>query len=316
VARRRKGRPVDGILVVDKPAGMTSNACLQRVKRALFAAKAGHTGSLDPLATGVLPLCFGEATKLSRFLLDADKCYTSTFVLGVTTASGDADGEQLEAQDASALTLQQVEQALAHFRGEVEQIPSMYSAIKHQGKPLYQLARAGLEVERKPRKVTIHSLNIVDFKPGRRAELCISVRCSKGTYVRSLAEDLGRMLGCGAHVRALRRTQSGPFSLEHSVSLERVEALAAERQFEALNDLLLPVDSGLDDMPTVILPEHSGYYLRQGQPVLAANMPSAGFVRIVEDTGEFLGVGEIIDDGRLAPRRLMVASDTSKTTHL
>jgi tRNA pseudouridine55 synthase len=316
VARRRKGRLVDGVLVLDKPAGMTSNACLQRVKNALYAAKAGHTGSLDPLATGVLPLCFGEATKLSRFLLEADKSYISTFVLGVATATGDADGEILASSDASAITLQQLEQALAGFRGEIEQVPSMYSAIKHQGKPLYQLARAGVEVERKVRRVTIYSLELLDFKAGRQAELRVSVRCSKGTYVRSLAEDLGQMLGCGAHVGALRRTQSGPFGIEQCVSLEQLEKLAAERQFEALNGLLLPVDSGLSGMPTVVLPDDSSYYLRQGQPVLASNMPSAGMVRIVEDTGEFLGVGEITDDGMLAPRRLMVTAGASKAAHL
>ncbi len=316
MARRRKGRPVDGVLVLDKPAGMTSNACLQRAKNALYAAKAGHTGSLDPLATGVLPLCFGEATKLSRFLLDADKSYTSTFVLGVVTATGDADGEILKSSDASAITLQQLEQALVGFRGEIEQIPSMYSAIKHQGTPLYRLARAGVEVERKVRRVNIYSLELLDFKAGGKAELSVSVRCSKGTYVRSLAEDLGHTLGCGAHVAALRRTQSGPFGIDQCVSLEQLEELAAERQFETLNGLLLPVDSGLVGMPTVVLPEDSSFYLRQGQPVLAPNMPTAGMVRIVEDTGEFLGVGEITDDGMLAPRRLMVTNGASKAAHL
>lgn len=316
MARRRKGRPIDGVLLVDKPAGMTSNACLQRAKNALYAAKAGHTGSLDPLATGVLPLCFGEATKLSRFLLDADKSYTSTFVLGETTTTGDADGEILASTDSSAVTREQLEQALVNFRGEIEQIPSMYSAIKHQGKPLYQLARAGVEVERKVRRVTIFSFDILDFTAGERAQLEVSVRCSKGTYVRSLAEDLGQLLGCGAHVGSLRRTQSGPFSIEQCVSLEQIESLAGERKFDELNGLLLPVDSGLEGMATVVLPEASSYYLRQGQPVLASNMPTAGFVRIVEDSGEFLGVGEIMDDGRLAPRRLMVTTDASKAAHL
>lgn len=316
MARRRRGRPIDGVLVVDKPAGITSNGCLQRAKNALYAAKAGHTGSLDPLATGVLPLCFGEATKLSRFLLDADKSYTSTFVLGVTTNTGDADGEQLSVDDASALTRAQVERALEQFRGEIEQIPSMYSAIKHQGKPLYKLAREGIEVERKPRRVTIHTLELLDFQPGRQARLDVSVSCSKGTYVRSLAEDLGQVLGCGAHVSALRRTGSGPFGLDQCVSLETIEALAEAREFDELNGLLLPVDSVLVDMPTVVLPQDSGYYIRQGQPVLAPNMPTAGFVRIVEDNGEFLGVGEIIDDGRLAPRRLMASPGSMKTAHL
>jgi tRNA pseudouridine55 synthase len=316
VARRRKGRPIDGVLLVDKPAGMTSNACLQRAKNALYAAKAGHTGSLDPLATGVLPLCFGEATKLSRFLLDADKSYTSTFVLGETTTTGDADGEILAHTDASGITWEQLEQAVSGFRGEIEQIPSMYSAIKHEGKPLYQLAREGIEVERKVRRVSIFSYEILDFTAGKRAQLKVSVRCSKGTYVRSLAEDLGQLLGCGAHVGALRRTRSGPFGIDQCVSLEQVESLAGERKFEELNGLLLAVDSGLEGMATVVLPEASSYYLQQGQPVLASNMPTAGFVRIVQDSGEFLGVGEIMDDGRLAPRRLMVTCDTSKIARL
>lgn len=302
--------------MVDKPAGITSNACLQRAKQALYAAKAGHTGSLDPLATGVLPLCFGEATKLSRFLLEADKAYTSTFILGVKTETGDADGEQVDSSDASAVTRAAVEQALVPFRGEIEQVPSMYSAIKHQGKPLYQLAREGIEVERVARRVTIHQLDLLGFEPGVQAKVTVAVRCSKGTYIRSLAEDLGQALGCGAHVAELRRTQSGPFSLEQGVSLERVETLAQAREFEALNALLLPVDSGLAELPTVVLPEDSGYYLRQGQPVLASNMPTAGFVRILEDNGEFLGVGEIIDDGRLAPRRLVSSGGTSKATPL
>ena len=316
MARRRKGRPIDGLLLVDKPAGMTSNACLQRAKTAFYAAKAGHTGSLDPLATGVLPLCFGEATKLSRFLLDADKSYTSTFVLGETTATGDADGDSLVSVDASCVTRQQLEQAVSRFCGEIEQVPSMYSAIKHQGKPLYQLAREGIEVERKTRRVRIFNYDILEFTPGLRAQVKVNIRCSKGTYVRSLAEDLGQMLGCGAHVAALRRTRSGPFGIEQCVSLEEVESLAGERKFEQLNGMLQAVDSGLEDMATGVLPEASSYYLRQGQPVLASNMPTAGFVRIVQDSGEFLGVGEIMDDGRLAPRRLMVTSGSSKTTRL
>jgi tRNA pseudouridine55 synthase len=317
VARRRKGNEIDGILVVDKPAGMTSNGCLQRAKKAFFAAKAGHTGSLDPLATGVLPLCFGEATKLSRFLLDADKCYSSTFVLGETTNTGDADGELLATLDASDVSLAQIEQALVDFRGEIEQVPSMFSALKHEGQPLYKLARAGIEVERKVRQVTIYSLEIAEFIPGERAQLRVDVHCSKGTYIRSIAEDLGQVLGCGAHVSVLRRTRSGPFSLAQSVSLARVQQLAEQQEIDQLKELLLPVDSGLVGMPTIELPETSSYYLRQGQAVLASHAPTSGFVRIVEqDTREFLGVGEMLDDGRLAPRRLMVASQPLIAAHL
>ena len=200
MARQRRGRPLDGILVLDKPAGVSSNRALQMVKRLYGAAKAGHTGSLDPLATGVLPLCFGEATKFSQFLLDADKAYESTFVLGVATATGDAEGEVLETLDAAAVTAADVAAALAGFRGEIEQVPSMYSALKHHGQPLYKLARRGEEVERKARRVVIRKLELRDFRGGALPEVDVYLECSKGTYVRSIAEDLGRMLACGAHV--------------------------------------------------------------------------------------------------------------------
>lgn len=307
MGRRRSGRPIDGVLVIDKPAGLTSNAALQVAKAALYAAKAGHTGSLDPLATGVLPLCFGEATKFSQFLLDADKSYISTFVLGVTTSTGDADGEVLETRDASLVDRTALVAVLEAFRGEIEQIPSMYSAIKHRGRPLYELARDGFEVERSARRVTIHALDLLAFEHGPRAVAEVAVRCSKGTYVRSLAEDIGQRLGCGAHVAQLRRTAAGPFTLEHCVVLDRVEQLAAERCFAELNELLRPIDSGLVAMPEVRLPEVSAFYFNQGQPVLVPNAPLTGLVRARLDSGEFLGVGEIIDDGRLAPRRLVVA---------
>lgn len=312
MARRRKGRPVNGILLVDKPAGMTSNGVLQQAKRALFAAKAGHTGSLDPLATGVLPLCFGEATKFSQFLLDADKEYTATVTLGATTTTGDADGEVVEEKDASSVTEAQIAALLPDFTGDIEQVPSMYSALKHEGKPLYELARQGIEVERKRRTIHIFELELLGFKPGAKAELDIRVRCSKGTYIRSLAEDIGQALGCGGHVAVLRRTASGPFGIDQCVSLDEVEALAETKDFEALNGLLLPVDSGLQDLPAVELPEDSGFYLRQGQPVMVPNSPTEGIVRVATETGEFLGIGEIMDDGRLAPRRLVVPTDNQK----
>ena len=306
MARRRKGRPVNGILVLDKPAGVSSNRALQTVKHLYFAAKAGHTGSLDPLATGVLPLCFGEATKFSRFLLEADKAYTSTFVLGVQTASSDAEGEILATQDASHITEAQVTEALQHFRGEIEQVPSMYSAIKHQGKPLYKLARAGLEVERSARRVTVYELELLAFRPGERAEVDVYLSCSKGTYVRSVAEDLGRVLGCGAHVSALRRTRAGPFSADDMVSMATLEALKANEAVAEMDALLRPMDYALGALPLVRVSEAGGFYIRQGQPVLVPNSPSSGMVRMGLESGEFLGVGEILDDGRVAPRRLIV----------
>jgi len=276
------------------------------VKRLYFAAKAGHTGSLDPLATGVLPLCFGEATKFSQFLLDADKAYQSTFVLGIATATGDAEGEVLATADASRITEADVTQALSAFRGEIEQVPSMYSAIKQDGQPLYKLARQGKEVERKARSVVIKRLELRAFRSGSRSEVDIYLECSKGTYVRSVAEDLGRALGCGAHVSALRRTGAGPFGIEDSVSLSTLEALKSNEQLAEMDALLLPADTALGGLPLVRLSESGGFYIRQGQPVQVPNAPCDGMVRVALETGEFLGVGEILDDGRVAPRRLIV----------
>ncbi len=306
MARRRRGRPVDGILLLDKPAGMSSNHALQQVKRLYFAAKAGHTGSLDPLATGVLPICLGEATKFSQYLLDADKAYTSTFVLGQRTATGDAEGEVLDTTDASGLTEAQVVEALQQFEGEIEQVPSMYSAIKKDGQPLYKLARQGIEVERKSRQVTISHLRVLDFRPGERAEVDIEMACSKGTYVRSVAEDLGEALGLGAHVSVLRRTQAGPFAIADCITLPALEAMKQAEQLADMDGLLLPSDAALGSLPLLRLSESGGFYIRQGQPVLVPNAPCSGMVRIGLETGEFLGVGEILDDGRVAPRRLIV----------
>ena len=306
MARRRRGRPLDGILVLDKPSGMSSNQALQAVKRLYFAAKAGHTGSLDPLATGVLPLCFGEATKFSQFLLEADKAYESTFVLGLMTDTGDADGEVVERVDAAGIAAEDVERALEAFRGEIEQVPSMYSAIKHQGQPLYKLARQGQEVERSARPVVIKRLELRGFRGGENPEADIYLECSKGTYVRSLAEDLGRSLGCGAHVGQLRRTRAGPFGLGDCVTLSTLEALKANEQLAEMDALLQPADAALNGLPLVRLSESGGFYMRQRQPVLVPNAPCDGMVRIALETGEFLGVGEILDDGRVAPRRLIV----------
>lgn len=306
MARRRRGRAVSGILVLDKPLGVSSNHALQAAKRLYFAAKAGHTGSLDPLATGVLPLCFGEATKFSQYLLDADKAYQSTFVLGTVTDSGDAEGQILQTNDASDVGEADVQQALEAFRGEIEQVPSMFSAIKQNGQPLYKLARQGIEVERKSRTVVIKKLELLEFRQGERPEADIYLECSKGTYVRSIAEDLGQALGCGAHVSALRRTKAGPFSLEDSVTMNTLETLKQNDAVAQMDDLLLPADTAVKSLPLVELGESGGFYMRQGQPVLVPNAPGSGMVRVALETGEFLGVGEILDDGRVAPRRLIV----------
>ncbi|MEH6549460.1 MAG: tRNA pseudouridine(55) synthase TruB [Pseudomonadales bacterium] len=305
MARRRKGRPINGILLVDKPQGMSSNRVLQRAKGALFAQKAGHTGSLDPLATGVLPLCFGEATKFSQFLLDADKVYESTFVLGVKTNTGDADGEEIGRVDASALTEEQVAQALENFRGEIDQVPSMFSALKVNGQPLYKLARQGKEIERKSRRVTIFSLELLAFEAGSEATVDVRVHCSKGTYIRSIAEDLGELLGIGGHVARLERTASGPFVLDQCIALADLQEIAESKDYEQLDALLLPVDTAIKHLAKVELDEDSSYYLRLGQPVIAPHLPTEGLVRVNNTAGEFLGVGKILDDGRLAPSRLI-----------
>ena len=305
--RRARGRRVDGILLLDKKQGLSSNEALQEAKRLFGAAKAGHTGSLDPLATGVLPLCFGEATKFSQFLLNSDKGYLAEIRLGVRTDSGDADGEILEERPVPELDIEQVDAALEAFRGNFEQIPSMFSAIKHQGKPLYKLARQGIEVEREPRPVTVHE-NRIESLEGDRLTLCI--HCSKGTYVRTIAEDLGEALGCGAHVSALRRTSVGPFRVEDTRTIEQLEALRGEGGHAGLDRLLQPVETSVQHWPEVHLVDLTAYYLRKGQPVIVPRAPTEGWVRIHEDDGEghsrFLGVGEVLDDGRIAPRRLVV----------
>jgi tRNA pseudouridine55 synthase len=306
LARQRRGRPVDGILILDKPIGLSSNRALQNVKHLYTAAKAGHTGSLDPLATGVLPLCFGEATKFSQYLLDADKAYESTFVLGTITDSGDAEGKVLEERDTSGITQADVIAALKAFEGEIQQVPSMFSAIKQNGQPLYKLARQGLEVERKSRSVVIKTLQMRAFRPGVKPEVDIFLECTKGTYVRSLAEDLGNSLGCGAFVSALRRTRAGSFEIGDSITLSALESLKTNGEIEQMDQLLLPADAALGALPLVRLSESGGFYMRQGQPVMVPNAPCDGIVRVALETGEFLGVAEILDDGRVAPRRLIV----------
>lgn len=312
MAKQRRGRPVNGILVLDKPAGQTSNYALQGVKRLYGAQKAGHTGSLDPLATGVLPICFGEATKFSQFLLDSDKAYRSTFALGVSTTTGDAEGEVLERHDTSAITEALVEAQLQQLRGTIDQVPSMYSALKHRGQPLYKLARQGVEVEREARTVTVHTLQMTAFREAQRSgdppQIDVLVRCSKGTYVRSLAEDLGRALGCGAHVTALRRIEAGPFRESGSVTREALEALKEAGQIEQMDALLLPVDTAVAHLPAVTLAKASSYYAQQGQAVRVSSAPAQGLVRMYADNGYFLGIGEILEDGRVGPKRLIASA--------
>lgn len=302
MARRRRGREVSGIIVLDKPIGESSNRSLQKVKRLFDAAKAGHTGSLDPLATGVLPLCFGEATKISQFLLDSDKAYRTTIKLGIKTASGDSEGEIINTTDASGINSDMLAKALENFRGEIEQIPSMFSALKHQGVPLYKLARQGKTVERKVRKVTIFKLELLSFNDG---ELILEVHCSKGTYIRSIADDLGDLLGVGAHVIALRRLQAGPFTLDQSITFEALEKLLEEGGQDAIDQYLIPADEAIQDLPEVVLPTATADFIRQGQPVITRHLPTEGLVRLYDEE-VFIGIGVILDDGRVAPRRLFL----------
>ncbi len=304
MARRRRGRDVSGVLVVDKPAGLSSNDAVQRAKRLFNARKVGHTGALDPLATGVLPLCFGEATKFSQYLLTSDKKYWTRIKLGVATDSGDADGEVIATADPTGVDADKVEDALRFFRGEIDQVPSMFSAIKHQGQPLYKLARQGIEVEREARRVTIFSNELLKLEGD---ELELAIHCSKGTYVRTIAEELGSVLGCGAHVIALRRTAAGPYSEEDMVTFETLEAALEETG--SLDSFLKPIASAVREWPEVRLTDNTAYYLKQGQPVIVPHAPTSGWVRLAEilddDTARFLGVGEVLDDGRVAPRRLV-----------
>lgn len=299
--KRSNLRPVNGVLLLDKPPGATSNQALQRVKHLFRARKAGHTGSLDPLATGLLPLCFGEATKISAFLLNADKHYRVHARLGARTDTADRDGKVLEERDTAGITDGDIAAALAGFRGEIQQVPPMYSARKHKGKRLYELARQGVEVERAPQAVTIHQLDLLR-RDGDELEL--DVACTKGTYVRTLVEDIGEKLGCGAHVAELRRLGVAPYAGQPMHTMDELEARREESGPEALDELLLPVDTALIYLPEVALSGDTAFYLRQGQPVLVPNAPTGGDVRLYQD-GRFLGVGEVLPDGRVGPRRLL-----------
>lgn len=307
MARRRRGRDVSGILVLDKPQGLSSNDAVQKAKRLFHARKVGHTGALDPLATGVLPLCFGEATKFSQYLLTSDKKYLAELKLGIATNSGDADGAIIGEQPVRDVTRERVEAALRFFRGEIDQVPSMFSAVKHQGQPLYKLARQGIEIEREARRVKIYCNDIVALDGD---SLTLSIHCSKGTYVRTIAQELGEHLGCGAHVAALRRLAAGPYG---EMDLVTVDTLESALQSEgSLDRFLLPVASAVGDWPEVRLNDDTAYYVRQGQPVIVPHAPAHGWVRLCEQLDEgatrFLGIGEVLDDGRVAPRRLIVAN--------
>lgn len=298
MSRKRKGHAIDGLLLLDKAPGMTSNGAVQRVKRLFQAQKVGHTGSLDPIATGLLPICFGEATKFSGFLLDTDKRYRVLARLGRTTATADCEGETLEVRAVPPLSASRVEEVLCGFRGPISQVPPMYSALKHQGQRLYDLARQGVEVERAARDVVIHELLLMGFGSDW---LDLDVHCSKGTYIRSLAEDIGKTLGCGAHVERLRRTGVGGFSLDAAVTLEQLEAMPAGERL----DMLSPADALVEDFPRILLSPELAFHIRRGQPVLVPKVSARGLLRLYA-ADRFLGLGELTEEGMIAPRRLVV----------
>lgn len=303
--RNLRGRNIDGILILDKPIGVTSNAALQRIKYLYQAKKAGHTGSLDKMASGLLPICLGEATKFSGFLLESDKHYQATCKLGVVTSTGDASGEEVATKKVPHLTKCDIDKVLEKFCGEIKQIPPMYSALKYKGQRLYQLAYKGVQVERKPRVVTIYKLILLQHE---NEAIEIDVKCSKGTYIRTLAEDIGEKLGCGAHVCKLRRLGAGPFNEAQMTSFKELELLA-EEGLGALDKKLLPIDSALSNINKVELAEETVHYFCEGQAIIVANAPAEGYVRIYDDKRTFLGLGEVLDDGKINPRRLIKVSE-------
>lgn len=294
---KRQKKNINGILLLDKPIGFSSNQALQKIKWLLKAAKAGHTGTLDPLATGLLPLCFGEATKFAHFLTDADKTYIATIKLGATTTTGDAEGEVLTTSPVN-VSRSDFEQACQQFTGEISQTPPMYSALKFEGKALYEYARAGVEIERKARRVTIQNIEVNSFAGDVAV---ISVTCSKGTYIRTLAEDIGKQLGCGAHLIGLRRTATADYQIAQAVTLEQFEAMSEEERLAAL----APPDSAVHYLPAITLDDDAAFYLLQGQAVWRSGAIPTGLLRLYNEQQVFLGLGELQDDGKIAPKRLM-----------
>jgi len=295
LAKRKNGRDIHGILLLDKRLGVSSNRVLQEVKRLLNANKAGHTGSLDPLATGLLPLCFGEATKVSAFMLDDDKRYRVVVQLGVVTDTGDAEGQVLATRPVPPLSLEAINVCLSQFNGEIDQVPPMYSALKHEGKKLYELARQGKSVERKARRISIYKIELLNYSADR---LELDVWCSKGTYIRTLAEDIGAYLGCGGTVMELRRLEAGRFGIDHAFTMEQLQAMSAEE----LMSCLIAVDQPLQFMPAVGLTADQAAAVKQGRR-LAMSESIQGMVRMYSGPC-FLGLGELLLDGKLAPKKL------------
>jgi tRNA pseudouridine55 synthase len=297
LSKRKSGNNIHGILLLDKRLGISSNRALQEVKRLYNANKAGHTGSLDPLATGLLPLCFGEATKVSALMLDDNKRYQVVVRLGVMTDTGDSEGKIIEQKPVPELSLDEIEDCLQRFSGEIDQVPPMYSALKHNGRKLYELAREGKIIERKARRITIFELKLLNTTAD---SLRLDVFCSKGTYIRSLAEDIGHKLGCGGTVIELRRTQAGQFKIEDALTIEQLQQMDPEE----LKDLLIDVDKPLDGMPVLELSADEAISIRHGQQIkIETTATIQGMVRMYSEQ-VFLGLGEMLLDGKLLPKKI------------
>ncbi len=303
---KRIKRAVNGVILLDKPLGYSSNQALQKVKWLYQAAKAGHTGTLDPLATGLLPICLGEATKFAQYVTDADKTYVATIKLGKTTTTGDAEGEVLTTSPVN-VSSKQFETACTKFVGEISQIPPMYSALKHEGKALYEYARNGVDIARQARSVFIKNIVINNFIVDTAQ---ITVTCSKGTYIRTLAEDIGTALGCGAHLIGLCRTETAGYKLAQAVTIEQLEAMTTE----ARDAQLLPVDSAIESLPRVVLNADAAYFLMRGQAVWQAGKIPKSELRLYDENSQFLGLGFLQDDGKIAPKRLVVKNAEKTNT--
>ena len=296
---------ISGVLLLDKPADITSTAAVNQLKKLMRAAKAGHTGSLDPIATGLLPVCFGSATKAASFFLHADKTYWACIRLGETTSTGDRQGNVIEKKTVAA-SVRKIRKVVHSFEGEFEQIPPMYSAVKHKGAPLYKYARQGIDIKRKARKVKVHSIRLLKVD-GDSIE--IELTCSRGFYVRVLAEDIGELLDCGGHVQALRRLGVGQLQVDDSFTIPQIEELET---LQERRSLLIPCDQTLTHLPKINLSFDAAFYLCRGQTVRASNLPSQGIVRLYEDTVGFLGFGTSLGDGRVAPKRLFHTSNNTQ----
>ena len=289
---KKTRRDVHGVLLLDKPQGMTSNDALQKVKRLFNAKKAGHTGALDPLATGMLPICFGEATKFSQYLLDSDKRYRVIAKLGERTDTSDADGQIISTRSVN-ITQSQIDEALTHFRGDILQVPTMFSALKYQGKPLYEYARQGIVIEREARPITIYENQFIQYDSTKN-ELTLEIHCSKGTYIRTIIDDLGELLGCGAHVIYLRRLQVSNYPIDNMITLDELQN----------EPLLMPVDSPLQDRPKVVLSESQGKDILLGRTVIVENSVSVETLVRIYQGQQFIGAGTQILN-KLSPKRLI-----------